>query len=469
MNVKQIKIRNILGIEELEIQPGKITAISGKNGAGKSSIIEAIKSVFAGGQDITLLRQGTTVGEVGLLLDDGTELTRRVTTKGSSLVVAHPTLGKVSKAQAAVEQLALIQSVNPVQFLLLPSKKRTEYLLEICPITIDSDWLASVYERSGKKGEKITESPSLEDVTTLRQHIYDLRTAANGTAREKAILIEQIASSLPSEKELNTDFSAEVLALEHQISAAEEWSQLEFSRIDKMEKEMINAARVECNQRTSEAEELWRSKQAEIHKKIDALQQELSNEQAKYYQSINDIQNIELENRHSIEGSATAEKSQIQQTLHSTISPLKSQLATLREKEKNLAAHRKTEEIVAQLKNEVTYSEERAQYLTSLIGEIDSTKKNLLSRLPIEGLEIVDGEIYRHGIHFDRLNTAQRVEIAFQLALLNTQSLPLMYVDNAECLDNESLLHLSDMASQAEVQLIVSMVSDDVLTISTID
>ena len=75
MQVTQIKIQNILGIKELEIKPSSITEITGKNASGKTSVLEALKSVFAGGKDATLLRKGEKSGSVVLLLDDGTEIT----------------------------------------------------------------------------------------------------------------------------------------------------------------------------------------------------------------------------------------------------------------------------------------------------------------------------------------------------------------------------------------------------------
>ena len=62
MKIASIHIENVLGIEELDINPGAVTRITGANATGKSSTIEAIKSAVKGGHDATLIRQGAEHG-----------------------------------------------------------------------------------------------------------------------------------------------------------------------------------------------------------------------------------------------------------------------------------------------------------------------------------------------------------------------------------------------------------------------
>jgi DNA repair exonuclease SbcCD ATPase subunit len=71
MHISKVKITNILGIDELEFQPGQFNAFTGGNGSGKTSALEAIKAALKGGHDATLLRNGADKGEVVLVLDDG--------------------------------------------------------------------------------------------------------------------------------------------------------------------------------------------------------------------------------------------------------------------------------------------------------------------------------------------------------------------------------------------------------------
>ena len=79
MKVNKITISNILGLESYEIKPGQFTAITGANGQGKTSALDAIKAAVGGGHDATLLRNGATEGRIVLELDDGSSIVKRVT------------------------------------------------------------------------------------------------------------------------------------------------------------------------------------------------------------------------------------------------------------------------------------------------------------------------------------------------------------------------------------------------------
>src|SRR5690554_6495639 len=116
MTIQQISIRNILGIESLSFEPGKVTTISGANASGKSSILEALKAVFKDGHDATLLRAGCLSGDVVLLLDDGTEIHKRISVYGSTLTATAPNGSRLSAPQRLVNNL-IDTMFNPVSFL----------------------------------------------------------------------------------------------------------------------------------------------------------------------------------------------------------------------------------------------------------------------------------------------------------------------------------------------------------------
>ena len=84
MQISHLTIRNILGIDELELSPQGFTQISGPNGTGKTSVLEAIKSALSAGHDATLLRHGAEKGEIVLVLDDGLEVTKTVKPSAST-------------------------------------------------------------------------------------------------------------------------------------------------------------------------------------------------------------------------------------------------------------------------------------------------------------------------------------------------------------------------------------------------
>ena len=80
LQVKRIKISNIMGIDNLEFEVGKVTKVSGRNGEGKSSTLNAIRSALKidKGQAGTLQRAGKDKSEVVLILNDGTLIQRNI-------------------------------------------------------------------------------------------------------------------------------------------------------------------------------------------------------------------------------------------------------------------------------------------------------------------------------------------------------------------------------------------------------
>mgnify|MGYP001493802624 CR=1 FL=1 len=77
-------------------------------------------------------------------------------------------------------------------------------------------------------------------------------------------------------------------------------------------------------------------------------------------------------------------------------------------------------------------------------------------------LEVRDGEIFRNDVPFDRLNTAQQVEVAVEVAKLRAADLGVICVDRIECLDSASLEAFRKSALESGLQLFVTRVADHV-------
>ena len=85
------------------------------------------------------------------------------------------------------------------------------------------------------------------------------------------------------------------------------------------------------------------------------------------------------------------------------------------------------------------------------------------------GLEVKGGDIFRDGVQFDRLNTAQKVDIAIQVAALRAKGLGVVCVDGLECLDPETWEAFKVAAVESGLQLFVTRVTDGPLTVETVE
>jgi DNA repair exonuclease SbcCD ATPase subunit len=191
VRVSRIQIDNILGIEHMEIQPGNVTAITGGNGTGKTSVLEAVKAAIGGGHDATLLRNGADSGRVVLVLEDQTEITTRITEDKTERSVKHPVHGRIGQAATYLRRLADALSVNPVSFLTAAPKDRARYLLEALPLEVTDEMLTSCGLTSLPPGA------GLQRLDLAQKAVYDQRTGVGRSRTDAEATVRRLSSSMP--------------------------------------------------------------------------------------------------------------------------------------------------------------------------------------------------------------------------------------------------------------------------------
>lgn len=430
MRVQRIAIRNVLGIEELEIEPGSLTIIRGRNGLGKTSTLEAIRSVIEGGHDLTLLRTGADEGEVMLVLDDGTELRKRITEKGSSVSVRHPEHGNVRGPQGYIQRLTDALSVNPIAFLTAPAKKRGEWLLEAIPMEVTVEDLAEAIGSDALLGPidpRWAEGHALEVIERVRKSVYDERTGTNRAAKEKRATVDQLSESLPN------DANAE---------DAGRAGELRQAYIDRL-----------------------RARDADLRDIEQGRDRRLTDLRDETQRKIDELKAAAAAQADEIKAEADRRMSSVWEGAEGELSHLNAEVATAEERERRADQIANTRRIVQTITKEVENLERRSESLTAALEGLDGLKARLLERLPFPGMEIRDGEIYHDGVAFDRLNRAQQVKVAINVARLRAGNLGLICVDGLECLDAQTFETFCERASQEDLQLIVTRVSDGALEV----
>lgn len=429
--IAKIRINNILGIDELEFDAGQFNQISGQNGAGKTSVLEAIKAALKGGHDATLLRTGAEKGETVLVLDDGTEIAKRVTAATSTTVVKNADGKRENKPADVVRQLTDLISINPVDFLRATKKERVNVLLESLPIEIDHDRLEQI------AGKAFTEYPvskgrnegthALVLIDSIRTAVFNERTGTNRAVKEKHATINQLAETLP-DGEVDAPASADDLLA--QITEADQKRDAELQRID-----------------TKLA-----GLRAETEERIEALRQQIAAEQTKFA----DIERLASRQR---ELTITQHRDSTQ--------AIRDSLSAIQAAQRAAAKHETTRQTIAAMRDDANRLQAEADAQTSAIDGLDAYKSELLANLPIKGLTVDGGEIYRDGVQFDRLNTAQQVEIAVEIAKLRAGTLGVICCDGLELLDSDRYAEFQQQAINSGLQLFITRVSDDAFTITT--
>ena len=171
-----------------------------------------------------------------------------------------------------------------------------------------------------------------------------------------------------------------------------------------------------------------------------------------------------------IEGKAGTQREKSLQKFAAEREPVAAQLATIRTN-RDLAARRaQTLDTIETLETELETLSEDAERQTAALAALDQYKSDLLASLPIPGLEVRDGEVFRDDVPFDRLNTAQQVDVAVEIAKLRAGELGVICVDGLELLDSKALQAFRDRALDSGLQLFITRVADgDELSINSED
>jgi hypothetical protein len=442
MKIALIKIHNILGIADCEVAPQQFNEITGSNGVNKTNFLNAIKSVFEGGHDATLLRNGAKKGEVVLILDDGVDIRKTVTEKGSTVQVKKGET-VMKRPMETIQSLADLFSVNPIAFLGAPKADRARVMLESMPIVLDTVKLTAL---SGMDLPAF--HPGMHATTaidTVRKMVYDARTGTNRVLTEKRSTIEQLRQAMPAAPADENGAAIEGSEAELQV-ALEEINRAEEGELADLEAK-VEAYVGTANQTEADAKQEYEAALAALRQQIETL----TAEHNVVIQGIADSKAKAKERRVSRrEGIKTAHAAARQ--------PIISQLSVMRASRDSVARREQTLETIRTLTEAADLLDAESAERTSAIEAIDAYKTELLSALPIPNIEVVNGEIVRNGVPFDRLNQAQRTEIAIDLAKLRAGKLGVVCVDGIEHMDPDTFEQFQAKAIESGLQFFVSRV-----------
>lgn len=420
--LQSVQIKNVKGIESLSIQAGSVTVIAGENGAGKSSVIDAISAIFEGGHDASLIRHGADKAEVVLTLDDGVTIRKRITPKDSTLEVRTEDGGIVKAPANYVKRLADSFAFDPIGLLEAKPKERAAWLLKHGGITFSAD------EVNAAVGVPVVrQAIDLERLESIRAGKYSERTDVNRRLRDLQGAISEQRAMLP--KAMDTDWVSEQERIEEEIAA---------------KRSLLQHIALEVAKATS-GEKM--AAQAEAERKIEEIRRELQAEMDRINTKATELLQAE-----------TA-------PINADIVDLSAELAGARAKADEQKRAAGVKAVIE--RNQIQYQEQLALEgaLNRTLKALDQLKLSKLAEIPIPDLDIKDGEIFIAGVPFDHLNTQAQMYTVIRAAKLALGELPLMVIDRAESLDAERFAELSEAVAEAGLQMIAARVTDGPLKI----
>lgn len=500
MKLVSVQIKNILGVSALEFnhEAGNVIEISGGNGKGKTSTLEAIKDTFGASSYSTLIRNGEESGEV--VLDFGDIIVnRKYKAEGTPKTTVKARLpgsdkyGAVGSPAKYIKSLTNASSLDPASLLSAKPKELIDIVLNSMPIYADANRIMDItgvsHDVSGH---------ALNVISEIGKSIFDERTGVNREGKELHATINQLKATVPEEVVSEESVKAEIEALQANNLNIQEDFNGERAQIDETAKESATKIDAKIGIEKSNISHIQdgviRSRENTDHK-VQGLRdemQEIEREFEKKMQSMREKMQSEEQGHLSFVSAETAKIKDHEHAI-STLTNSKDSVEEERERKQsevdtkviakqqdndreinNLQSKLSQCAVIANTLSNIKSNEERytvkvgkSKSLGEQLKMLNEYKEELCQALPIDGLEIKEGNLLLDGVSFETLNTAARLTLVVKLAELNAGDCGVVILDNTEMMDSETYTSFLAEADKTDLTFIVARVTDGDLKIES--
>lgn len=492
MRILSFTVENFKKIRVVEIVPkGRITAITGRNGQGKTSVLDALWALFAGKRAIPEkpVRRGANKSCLEATLSDENGqpyliAKRMIAGDRTTTLTVQAAPGATRPAgtpQAVLDALIGEMSFDPIAFIHMDAKKQADTLRALVKVEVNLDEFAALnradFEARTVINRRAVElkaqaaaviySPGLPAQRIDEAAIHARLQRANEENREIAARLQKrlelnaaleraennerrndalIAETAKRIEEIRLDHPAKLRQLETVQGIQSElgrhqntFLQLNYARGAELQHALATAhgtAGRLCAELVSEGAQL----EAEHHLKQQTL--EAAEAQRKELRSETAQVRVDLENAPSCEMVDTQ--------------ALLAELEEAQKVNREIVKRERREELEKQYR----VAELEAAQLTAQMERRNEEKDAALAaaKMPVEGLSFNEEGVWFNGIPLGQLGEAEQIRVSCALAMASAPALRCVPIAHGESLDDQSLALLETMAEENDFQIFMARV-----------
>ena len=192
MNITKIKIKNLFGISEYEAD-GKSVELSGKNGAGKTSVIDAIRYALTNKSDRKyIVRNGETEGEILIETDNGLRINRKARTTQADYKSVKQNGKEVGSPETFLRDIFTPLQLNPVEFLGMSEKQQNAIILDMIDYPWGLDKIREWFGEIGAEPDILCELSNYMDAVALVEQGVGLSIFPQTTYTPNDLLVSKV-------------------------------------------------------------------------------------------------------------------------------------------------------------------------------------------------------------------------------------------------------------------------------------
>lgn len=468
MKIKKIRIKNMYGITEYE-GDGKSIELDGTNGAGKSSVIDAIRYALTNKSDRKyIVRNGETEGEILIETDNGLRINRKARTNQVDYKSVKKDGREVGSPESFLKDIFSPLQLSPVEFMEKSEKEQNAIILDM----IQYDWnLQTIREWFGEIPDWVSYDQNilqvLNDIQSEKGAYFQNRQDVNRDIRNKRSFIEDIADSIPAGYE------------------AEKWENMNLSelymKIEKIRKE---------NEEIQKAKQVIESRDNKVRKyeadreiALAALDRELSAEKERLVKENEQLQAQLKANQEKLNGMAERKQDKaavINKTYESEVAKYDamvdeykeisgkeiqdySRLQEEAEHAEEMKSHLKEYERMISLQADVENLRQESEDLTNKIEKARTLPGEILETavIPIAGLTVKNGIPLINGLPISNLSDGEKLDLCIDVAIQKPNGLQIILIDGVEKLSTKMRNELYQKCKDRGLQFIATRTTDD--------
>ena len=411
MKIIELRAENVMRLTAVKVEPDRsLVVISGKNGAGKTSLIDSIAMTIGGKEFVCPkpLRKGAKRGHSFVDLGE-LRATRYYTAKGgTSLVVTDTEGNRLPSPQAVLSKLVGPLSFDPLAFSRMPPRDQAETLRALVGLDFG-------------------------DLDAQRAKLYDERRGVNRDVSTAKIRLDGMPRHPDAPK---AEISIEALTTEL------EDADVEVGRREEVEREITAAKGSAENSRRAatildESIAEWEAK-IERDRKTQAIHEEAAQE-------------------------ADASAAKLGADLEATPPP---DAGAIRERiVAAQATNTQVREKAARVKETAEWKEliDDSATLSRRIEALDDSKAEQIAaaKMPVDDLGFDESGVTLGGVPFEQASSAEQLAVSVGMGLAMNPKLKLLLIRDGSLLDADNRRLIAEMAEAADAQVWMECVEEN--------
>lgn len=468
MKITKIRIKNLFGIKECELD-GRSVEITGTNGAGKSSVIDAIRYALKNDSDRDLIiRDGEDQGEILIETDTGLTINRMKRRNQADYKSVKEGKYAVTSPESFLKTIFTELQINPVAFIEMPKKDQNRTILDLIEFKWDLNWIR---EQFGEIPEGVNYDQNilqvLNDIQAENGDYFRRRQDINRDIRNKEAFIEEIAQTIPKHYDADHwehfDVSGAYKRLneaQHNNNLIERAKAFKSSYDGKMRglsadrdlaisvhRKFIEKERTNLTAEIARLEAEIKAANDKIGSLDGILEDKIEIENQKYEAAVAQL-NKDI---------GTAEE-YIDKKLIDT-APIQAEIDGAEKMKAHLNEYRRMMSLAEDVEELGEASKEltrKIELARTLPGKILET-----ATIPVDGLTVKDGIPLINGMPISNLSDGEKLDLCVDVAISKPAGLQIILIDGIERLSDVNRKRLYDKCKAKGIQFIATRTTDD--------